>query len=639
MADLGWVIAFCAPHLSLRHSPDCHEHPVLPKRVRQSDGGRAMRLLVGKSGRSPEIGLAAGCAVVFDGLLRNEADLRSRLAGQLGTDPSGAEVVAAAYAAWGEQAFSNLKGEFSVCIWDCRKRAMVCARDQTGVRPLFYAVTQEAIFVAPGIRSLLAQAGVSLDLNRAGLVEHLVHRWTRIEETYFSDVRRVPPGEFLFFGEGGARNQRYWLPIASRQDIDWIPAGEARERFLLVLRDAVASQMGSRATGVFLSGGIDSAAIAMLAADVSRRAGYLPPFALSVTHDAPYDEGPTQSAVAFELGMERIRVPYAIVPASGGFFGAAIALSKTLPSPLTNFRAPAFVRLANLAGGAGVRCVLTGAGGDEWIGATPHLAPNMLWPLDLPGMLRLAGLLSRSYPTARWASMQGVAWQFGWRPILANLSRSAVAHATAKLPWIAESNTWTRMRESRAVRYLPATWMAPDRNLRQLVIQRLENDMARRIDMPGSEEAYRSFVNAASVDTANLFRMEENHVIGGLTKVQVRDPFWDPGLIEYSARVHPCVKNRGGSSKALVRDALASRFAGLGFDTQSKGIALGGFFDEANAADVAACTADLAEGWKLAEIGVVDQARLNTFLAQPIHRIGWRLWDLLNVENWVRANS
>ena len=145
------------------------------------------------------------------------------------------------------------------------------------------------------------------------------------------------------------------------------------------------------------------------------------------------------------------------------------------------------------------------------------------------------------------------------------------------------------------------------------------------------------------LDTADKwFREEETFLVGRRAGIPIREPFWDPDLIELLVRVRPQARSAGGRTKVLVRRPLTRRFPDLGFDQQRKSW-LGGALLEVLEREAGATLQAMGGFPTLAELGVVDREQARVFVddalagRSPRGRIGWA-WELLNLEAWARAH-
>src|SRR5262249_37190462 len=151
-----------------------------------------------------------------------------------------AELVAEAFECWGEDAVRRLRGVFALVIADHARYRLLCARDPIGMHPLFYADVGRTLLLSPSIETLLGHPDVSTELNRPRLVDHLLKRWLAPEETYFTHIRRVPPGHVMQIRRQARHVYRYWDPVPSNGGVEWVPDDEAQDRFESLLAQAIA---------------------------------------------------------------------------------------------------------------------------------------------------------------------------------------------------------------------------------------------------------------------------------------------------------------------------------------------------------------------------------------------------------------
>src|SRR5262245_13432560 len=327
-----------------------------------------------------------GCEAFFDGALDNGDELRATLA--LADRSTAAEIVLHGYLRWGTAVISWIRGPFAMLVRDQRERRVLCARDRMGIHPLFYAQVDGRVLVSTSIQGLLDEPSVPTSVNRAALADHLSHRWPEREETYFDAVRRLPPGHALTTSAGEARLYRYWQPVPAG-GIDWIGADEL-ERFDALLAQAVDRCLDGHRAGLWLSGGLDSVTVATAATDRSRFRGLPDPLALSLVFPHPdANEERVQRGVANGLGLEHLVMGFFEAIGERGLLGAALDLGRTWPAPLLSFWLPAYQTLGRDGRRRGCTTILTGGGGDEWLGVTPVIAADQLLALDLIGLYHL----------------------------------------------------------------------------------------------------------------------------------------------------------------------------------------------------------------------------------------------------------
>lgn len=248
-----------------------------------------------------------GSWIVGDVRLDGREELRRAL-GAAGvptsSDASSQELVVAAWTAWGETATERFRGDFSFALWDHGQRTLFCARDQLGVRPLYWAAPGGIFVCSNVLDEVRSHARVSSRLHEPALVSFL--QWgynVDTATTSFAEIRRLPPGHQLLVRAGRAAiiPRRYWSfpapePLRLKRDEEYI------ERFRDVLDVAVRDRLRVDRAAILLSGGLDSTSIAATA----RRAApgvVLRAWTIDASPAAPEDEMPLAASVAARLGI------------------------------------------------------------------------------------------------------------------------------------------------------------------------------------------------------------------------------------------------------------------------------------------------------------------------------------------------
>lgn len=210
----------------------------------------------------------------FNGEIYNYLELRAELAEQHGAtfDTEGdTEAIVAAYHHLGPAAVGRLRGMFAFLIWDSEARVVFGARDPFGIKPLFVSTGPNGVAFASEKKSLLSLAGtlgLAGELDPVALQHYLVLQYVPEPESLHRNVRRIESGTSFTVSPGGElRTDRYFSPEFRTRPVSG-PAQTAtlHEEIAEVMRDSVAKHMRADVTvGAFLSGGIDSTAIAALA--------------------------------------------------------------------------------------------------------------------------------------------------------------------------------------------------------------------------------------------------------------------------------------------------------------------------------------------------------------------------------------
>jgi asparagine synthase (glutamine-hydrolysing) len=312
--DLNWVIR--AVSSALPNLPVSAGAPIGYCALGNSDGS------VSSSGvpASPDSQLA----IAADAQLHNRSELIRALGSNsiAGTRQSDSELILEAYEKWGADCVNFLLGEFAFAIWDRRRHRLFCCRDHAGTRPLFYWGKDSVFVFASDIRSILAVPRVPRQLNRrkfSGLAiiggHDLYH-----EETFHAGIMSVPAGTSLTIDRNGIRQTVFWEPRIQR---DLVPrrAEDAFEALRELLTQAVASRIpGNTPAAVYLSGGLDSAAVTSLAArHMDKRGGSLLALSGSVPDDRLGFFADERSFADEYKSVAGVRLEYVTAPDAGPF--------------------------------------------------------------------------------------------------------------------------------------------------------------------------------------------------------------------------------------------------------------------------------------------------------------------------------
>lgn len=180
------------------------------------------------------------------------------------------EVVLRAYEEFGEACTERLRGMFAFAVWDSNRHKLFLARDRLGIKPLYYAITDDQILFGSEIKSILASNALKPELNSAVLPEFLANRYVADDSTFYRNVHKLLPGHALSWTrEEGVTRRRYWQPPVAAGD-SGASLEEYAEEVRGRLRNAVHSHLVSDVPlGAFLSGGIDSSALAALMSEIA----------------------------------------------------------------------------------------------------------------------------------------------------------------------------------------------------------------------------------------------------------------------------------------------------------------------------------------------------------------------------------
>lgn len=212
--------------------------------------------------------------IIYNGELYNTEEIRSKLKarGHVFKSYSDTEVLLTAYIEWGEDCVRYFNGIFAFGIWDENHQKLFIARDPLGVKPLFYTQKNNSFIFGSELKALLAHPEVKPIIDSGGILEIFGLGPARTPgNAVFKDVNEVLPGHCLSFVEGKTRVREYWR-LESKQHDDSLDTTVDKVRSLFV--DAVERQMVSDVPlCTFLSGGLDSSAISVIAANYFKNKG------------------------------------------------------------------------------------------------------------------------------------------------------------------------------------------------------------------------------------------------------------------------------------------------------------------------------------------------------------------------------
>jgi asparagine synthase (glutamine-hydrolysing) len=297
--------------------------------------------------------------VVLAGELYNGAELRSTLAGKhdfAGTDD--AEVVAHLYEERGINAVKALRGAFALALWDARQQKLLCARDQMGAVPLYYAADEGRLAVSTSLAQLVARPGIPTTWDASALDSFVTLGTVPPPATLYLAVRQLRPGELMLWESGRIRLQRYWQLTfperrLARADLPSLILGQVREA--LRLRRAPGD-------GLLLSPGLGAATLLGLArADEN-------PFARTYTGAVPHDDGAENreaARIAAAAGVAHIKVDEAV-----DWPAAVDALLAVHGGPIGGPETPVLHAVAARAAGS-LPFAIVGAGSREVLGGAP----------------------------------------------------------------------------------------------------------------------------------------------------------------------------------------------------------------------------------------------------------------------------
>jgi asparagine synthase (glutamine-hydrolysing) len=269
---------------------------------------RRLSIIDIKTGHQPITNEDQNLWIVYNGEIYNHQELRTELEarGHQYRSKSDTETIVHLYEEYGHDCVKHLRGMFAFAIWDRRRRSLFIARDRLGIKPLYYRYDGKTLLFGSEIKAILAYPGMKPVFNQGVLAEYLAFGYIAGQETMFSGIHKLLPGHTLELNESGqVKIQQYWdLSVAA--DSDKQPRSYYVNTYREMLEECVSSHLMSDVPlGVFLSGGLDSSAVAALATRIRRE----PVETFSVGYgEKAYSELPHARQVAEHLGSRHHEV-------------------------------------------------------------------------------------------------------------------------------------------------------------------------------------------------------------------------------------------------------------------------------------------------------------------------------------------
>jgi asparagine synthase (glutamine-hydrolysing) len=337
-------------------------------------GHRRLSILdLSPAGRQPMANEDGSLRIIYNGEVYNFQELRGELekAGHRFTSRTDAEVVLHAYEAWGPACLDRFNGMFAFAIWDARTRSLFLARDRYGVKPLYYTWMGRAFAFASEIKAFLEHPEFRRGVDLAALLEYFTFQNIFTDRTLFAGVSLLPAGHYAILRAApteGLATTQYW-DFNFHEPERLRDQAEYEEELHSLFDRAVSSQLVSDVpVGSYLSGGMDSGAIAALAAQhIPCLRTFTCGFDLSSASglELGFDERARAEALSYRFGTEQ----YEVVLKAGDMERVMPDLIWHLEDPRIGQSYPNYY-IARLASKF-VKVVLTGGGGDELFAGYP----------------------------------------------------------------------------------------------------------------------------------------------------------------------------------------------------------------------------------------------------------------------------
>jgi asparagine synthase (glutamine-hydrolysing) len=479
--------------------------------------------------------------IVFNGEIYNHEKIRRGLEkdGVRFRTRCDTEAILRLYEARGAECVRELEGMFAFAIWDARRGNLFLARDRIGIKPLYWADLGGRFFFASEVRALLEHPAVPRELDPESLYHHLSFLSTPAPATMFAGISKLAPGHRATVDRRGVRIERWWdaldAPRLSAAEV--ADEGHVAHEILERLRTAVRDRMMSDVPfGVFLSGGLDSSAVAVLMAE---------------NHNLPVNTFTIGFAGQGVDHLNEFEHARRIAKQIGANHQEVVIDHRSVLDYLPRFLEhqdepvadPVCVPLyyvSKLAIDHGVKVIQVGEGSDElFMGYSPFLQTIDFTRLTrpfraLPRPLR-AGLYRAASPLLRAIGHRALAWE-------ELLRRSVDEHPFWGGAIAFEEREKQRMAPALSRRY--RSWDA---------IRPIHDEFSRR--WPDADVVARmSYVELRQREPELLLARVDKITMS--VALEARVPFLDHRLVEYVLRLPGDMKVRGGRTKAILKRAL-----------------------------------------------------------------------------------
>ena len=500
-----------------------------------------------------------------------------------------------------EAALPRFDGMFSLAIADQQRREVHLVRDRMGVKPLYWTRTPRgSVIWGSEARALLRHPDVVASLDPEALRHYLMFEFVPAPGTMWRGIHKLEPGHRLVLSASGIEQVRWWLPptlVDGEGGDQRLWSRSLRGSLGVATRRRMAADVP---VGFLLSGGIDSSAVAALAAEFQEE----PLRTWSVAVDAPgFDEGAAARHVAAALGSvhRELRLGPDDIP------GLLDRITDHVDEPIADSSLLSTWHLMAAVEADGLRCVLSGDGADESFAGYPttvaHRAAARLDRLHLSGGLsgplgRLAarlpvthGVVSRDYKARRFA--EGLPY-----------------------PWARRNQVWLGAWLPDEVGATEATWAQVDKLGTEAAGSRDPANRCLYLD----QRLYLGEGVLAKVDRASMAH-----------GVEVRSPFLDHHVVELAADIPIGHKLQGRRDKVVLREAFRGTLPDATVDRQKQG------FGAPVGPWLRGPLRDLLDGLPEQVEGLIDADRLRACIAAHVagtqdHRR--RLWSAVVLARW-----
>jgi asparagine synthase (glutamine-hydrolysing) len=485
---------------------------------------RRLSIIDVETGGQPMHSADSRFVMVYNGEIYNFLELREQLArsGHLFVTQSDTEVVLKSFQVYGEKAFSMLRGMFAIAIWDRERRELTLARDRIGIKPLYLHATNDMLQFGSEVKALIASGLYEAQLNDCAVYPFLNIGYMPGPETFFKGVFKLSPGCYTVYQhDGKSQTSRYWsLPSATNQAE--LPSMSFSEKLAETVKQHMIADVP---VGAFLSGGLDSSAIVALMSQLDSER--INTFSVGYNNSGTDSELPHAAVVAKHFNTRH----HEFILEPNDFLESIENFLEHCEEPIGESQSIPFYKLAQLAQ-PHVKVMLSGEGADEILGGY--------------------GIYEKMMVIDRWSRIARL-------PVVNQIIQgSSKLVGSQKLSKLIQ---WLTDEPSQRYRSVNATQVTAQ--VDALIASAKYSDAAYFREQVAQLHARAS--HGSLLRTMNGFDllawMPDNSLIRGdkmsmAASIEVRVPFLDHELVEYSLGLPDKLKIDHGVQKVVLRESM-----------------------------------------------------------------------------------
>jgi len=574
-------------------------------------GMRRLKVIDLETGNQPIINEDGSIIVVYNGEIYNFLELKNDLIkkGHIFHTRTDTEVLVHLYEEEGADFLKKLNGMFAFALWDAKKHSLLLARDQTGIKPLYYFINKDCLVFGSELKALLRCPFIDANIDPVSIKKYLIYEYVPSPASIFKNINKLPPAHFMLYRNGEPALKNYWALNLEKRNKMQMP--EAEERLRELIADSVRIRLVSDVPiGSFLSGGIDSSTISYFMA--RSHPDKIKTFSI-VFDDPSFDESRYFRMISGGLGTDH----HERVMTSKDLLNAIPAVFNFLDEPLGDASIVPTYLLSGFTK-ENVTVALSGDGGDELFAGYPtYIAHNIAryYKRFIPEILhkRVILPLVRAIPV----SFDNISFDFKLKRFM----------EFALLPPHLRNVFWLGSFVPDEIRdLLQDDYTNWDFIEKQAIIPEMEHCPHETEKMQIADfHLYLPEDILTKVDRASM-----------ACSLEVRIPFLDPRIIEFVWSLPFSMKLRGLKTKYILKNAMSNLLPQTVIRRRKKGfgIPVAKWFSS----ELKEMLMDTFSESRLRNDGIFNRRYIQKLLSEHFSRRAdhrKKLWTLFVFQNWM----